>query len=625
MFNWVGPLRTTPEPDTSETPAPDTSDSSSPMAKTVNAVCAFKVESALGEGAIWDDRSKKLLWLDIDKATLNRYNPSDMTNEAVSLGEYGTANVSSVVPISPHCDRTGQLVGVTLTDGFAVFDWATGQLTKFKGNPPVSEGERFNDGKFDTMGRYWAGTLRRQGGNIADGAGSLYRRDSDGSVKKILEGVSCSNGIVWADDLKTMYYIDTPTMKVDAFDYDKSTGDISNRRAIVTGFSGNKEPAPNEVKGYPDGCCLDDAGRLWVACFNGGGACLFDLTKPAGSQLVGKAIVPADAGIQVTSVALSKDGDLYMTTGREDFGDAEAAKYPSAGSLFVVKKGVLQSAGLCAEERVPVERALGFRWIPPASQRLKGKIALVTGSSKGIGYGTIVRLAREGCKTVVNYRSDPEGAENARLECESYGGPGTSIKVHADLGKKEDCENLIAAVVKEFGSIDVLVNNAGMEINADFWDVTEKDYDRVMDVNMKGVFFTTQAFVNVKKKEGKPGTVINMSSVHEDLPFPGFSPYCCSKGAMKMFARNLGIELAPLGITINNIAPGAIETPINAAMLKQPEKLAELLGNIPLARLGQPGDIGSCVVYLASDEAGYVTGSTFVVDGGLTWNYVEKH
>ena len=116
-----------------------------------------------------------------------------------------------------------------------------------------------------------------------------------------------------------------------------------------------------------------------------------------------------------------------------------------------------------------------------------------------------------------------------------------------------------------------------------------------------------------------------MSSVHEDLPFPGFAPYCCSKGGMKMMTRNLSIELAPLGITINNIAPGAIETPINAAMLQVPEKLNELLGNIPLKRLGQPGDIGSCVVYLASDEASYVTGTTIVIDGGLTWNYVEKH
>lgn len=258
-------------------------------------------------------------------------------------------------------------------------------------------------------------------------------------------------------------------------------------------------------------------------------------------------------------------------------------------------------------------------------KRLAGRVCIVTGSSKGIGKAIAARFAEEGAKVVINYRSDPDGAEAARAECEEIGGPGSVIKIQADLGKVEDCRMLIEETYKEFGTIDVLVNNAGMEIYAQFVDVTERDYDRVLDVNMKGPFFTTQAFVNKLKDEGKKGSVVNISSVHEDLPFPGFCPYCISKGGMKMMTRNLSIELAPLGVTINNIAPGAIETPINASILKEPTKMAELLEKIPLARLGQPSDVANVAVFLASEESSYVTGSTIVVDGGLTWNYVENH
>merc|ERR1719191_2210826 len=146
-----------------------------------------------------------------------------------------------------------------------------------------------------------------------------------------------------------------------------------------------------------------------------------------------------------------------------------------------------------------------------------------------------------------------------------------------------------------------------------------------MNVNLKGPFFLSQHFVRQLRASGSRGTIVNMSSVHEDLPFPGFTPYCISKGGMKMMTRNLSIELAPLGININNIAPGAIETPINASVLKEPEKLKELLEKIPLCRLGKPEDVSLCAVYLASDESTYVTGTTIVVDGGLTWMYIEQH
>jgi glucose 1-dehydrogenase len=146
----------------------------------------------------------------------------------------------------------------------------------------------------------------------------------------------------------------------------------------------------------------------------------------------------------------------------------------------------------------------------------------------------------------------------------------------------------------------------------------------VLNVNLRGTFFLTQAFVRRLREAKKPGRIINISSVHEDMAFPGFCSYCCSKGALRMMTRNLAVELGPLGIAINNIAPGAIKTPINKALLEDPPKLKELLAKIPLNRLGTPDDIAPMVAFLASDEAAYITGSTFVVDGGLMRNYREQ-
>ena len=148
---------------------------------------------------------------------------------------------------------------------------------------------------------------------------------------------------------------------------------------------------------------------------------------------------------------------------------------------------------------------------------------------------------------------------------------------------------LVAQSADALGGLDVLVNNAGIEHHAPFWDVTEQHYDRVLDVNLKGVFFGTQAFVQHCRAAGHGGKVINISSVHEDLAFPNFAAYCASKGGLRMLARTLAVELGPLGITINNIAPGAIETPINAKLLNDPVKLEALMRQIPLARLGTTG------------------------------------
>jgi glucose 1-dehydrogenase len=192
------------------------------------------------------------------------------------------------------------------------------------------------------------------------------------------------------------------------------------------------------------------------------------------------------------------------------------------------------------------------------------------------------------------------------------------------VSKVREAQRFVADAVKQLGRIDILVNNAGLERRADFWDVSEEDYDLVLNVNLKGPFFVTQAFVRHRMQAKAGGKVINISSVHEELPFPHFASYCASKGGIKMLTRNLSIELAPLGITVNSVAPGAIETPINKKLLNDPVKLKSLLENIPLKRLGKPEDVASVAAFLASSDADYVTGTTYFVDGGLTWNYQEQ-
>jgi glucose 1-dehydrogenase len=256
------------------------------------------------------------------------------------------------------------------------------------------------------------------------------------------------------------------------------------------------------------------------------------------------------------------------------------------------------------------------------SARLAGKVAIVTGSGSGIGQSIAIRLASEGASVVVNYRGKPDGANATKSQIEASGGK--AITVQADVSKLTDIQNLIDQTYQQLGRGDILVNNAGIEKRADFWDVTEADYDAVLNVNLKGAFFLTQAFVRRLRDTKQPGRVINISSVHEDMVFPHFSTYSASKGAMRMLMRNLSVELGPLGITINNIAPGAINTPINASLLADKPKLDALLHNIPLGRLGTPTEIASLAAFLASDEAAYITGSTYVIDGGLMRNYHEQ-
>jgi glucose 1-dehydrogenase len=254
--------------------------------------------------------------------------------------------------------------------------------------------------------------------------------------------------------------------------------------------------------------------------------------------------------------------------------------------------------------------------------RFRNKIALITGSSQGIGAACAIRLAKEGCDIILNGHKFDERGEKLIAEIQDMGRRATFLE--ADLSSAKEATELITDAVAVFGHLDILVNNAGVEKNAKFWEVTEEDYDLIMNTNLKGVFFSIQSFVNYCRNNKVTGTVINMSSVHEEIAFPNFAAYCASKGGLKMLTRNLASELAQFNIRINNVAPGAVSTPINQDLLNNKEQLEKVLQNIPLKRMGKPEDVAAVVAFIASDDAAYVTGSTYYVDGGLTYHYEEQ-
>ena len=247
--------------------------------------------------------------------------------------------------------------------------------------------------------------------------------------------------------------------------------------------------------------------------------------------------------------------------------------------------------------------------------RLKDKVAIVTGAATGIGRAIATRFAKEGAAVAVDYIGASEVAAGVLKEIAASGGRATAIA--ADVSKSDQVQNLIDSTIKAFGKLDIVVNNAGIEMKAAFTDYPLENLRKIIDVNLIGPFLVSQVAARRMIKQGKGGRLINISSVHEDLPMPTNAPYCASKGGLRMLARTIAVELAPFGITVNNIGPGAVFTPIDADIEANPELEKALMAEIPLNRWGKPEEIAGLAVYLASDEAAYVTGSTFFIDGGM--------
>ncbi|MEA2663275.1 MAG: hypothetical protein QOI11_219 [Candidatus Eremiobacteraeota bacterium] len=246
---------------------------------------------------------------------------------------------------------------------------------------------------------------------------------------------------------------------------------------------------------------------------------------------------------------------------------------------------------------------------------LSGKAAIVTGAASGIGRAIALRLGRAGARVIVDYRGEPAEAEAVVAEIERAGG--SALAVEADVALEADAERLVASAVERFGALDVLVNNAGVEEPHPFVDTPLEVWERILRVDLTGPFLCSRAAARAMIARGRGGRIVNISSVHEDIPMLTNGPYCAAKGGLRMLMRTIAVELAPHGITVNNIAPGANETPINAQSMRDPQKLKALLAEIPLGRMGRPREVAQLCAFLASDEAAYITGSTYVIDGGM--------
>lgn len=247
---------------------------------------------------------------------------------------------------------------------------------------------------------------------------------------------------------------------------------------------------------------------------------------------------------------------------------------------------------------------------------LKNKVAVITGGSKGIGTAIAERFGQEHMKVVINYHSDKAGADAAVKAVENAGGQ--AFAVQADVSDEESAKHLVDVAVEKFGDLDVWVNNAGMENQHPTAELSLKDWERVLNVNLTGVFLGTKAALDYFLSKNKQGNIINMSSVHEQIPWPTFAHYAASKGGVKMFTQTVAMEYAPKGIRVNSIGPGAINTPINAKKFADPEQLKTTTSMVPMQRIGKPEEVSAAAAWLASNESSYVTGITLFVDGGMT-------
>lgn len=248
--------------------------------------------------------------------------------------------------------------------------------------------------------------------------------------------------------------------------------------------------------------------------------------------------------------------------------------------------------------------------------RVENKVAIVTGGSRGIGRAVSLALAKEGAKVVVNYRTNEKAADEVIEKIKAKGQQAISIK--ADVSKKREIDEMVSLVVKKFGKIDILVNNAGVAHFVDFFDVTEEMWDKVHSINTKAIFFMSQAVAREMVDKKIKGKIINITSISgEKATNPLQVPYCTSKGGANMLTKIMALALSPYKITVNAILPGTIETDINREVLSDDKLRNRIIEITPLKCLGEPEDIAEAVIYFASDESKWTTGSLLPIDGGF--------
>jgi glucose 1-dehydrogenase len=254
---------------------------------------------------------------------------------------------------------------------------------------------------------------------------------------------------------------------------------------------------------------------------------------------------------------------------------------------------------------------------------LKGKNVLVTGGTSGIGQAIAVRFAEFGANVAINYRSRPEDAAETEQQVEAcvekVQRMGVKdVIVRGDVSKEEDVVSMFRETVDKLGGLDVLINNAGIQISRPSHELSADDFDRVLGVNLRGAFLCAREAIKHFLEENKPGVITNISSVHQRIPKPNYLGYSVSKGGMQNMTTTLALEYAGQGVRVNAVGPGATITPINRAWVDDPEKAEQVTSHIPIPRPGTADEMAAVVCFLASDDAAYITGQTIFVDGGLT-------
>jgi NAD(P)-dependent dehydrogenase (short-subunit alcohol dehydrogenase family) len=256
------------------------------------------------------------------------------------------------------------------------------------------------------------------------------------------------------------------------------------------------------------------------------------------------------------------------------------------------------------------------------SVSLENKVAIITGAARGIGFAVAKRFVADGAKVVIA-DVDDEAGEAAAEDLKSQG---EAMYIHCNVAERLDVRNLVAETLNAYGDIDVLVNNAGIVVGADFLDLEEEDFERVLSINLKGAFLCSQAvarhMVEKVQNGGEPGCIVNMSSVNSVLAIPNQIPYCVSKGGMSQLTKTTALSLAQYGIRVNAIGPGSIMTEMLASVNSDPAAKNRILSRTPMLRVGEPSEIASVAAFLASSDASYVTGQTIFADGGrMPLNY----
>ncbi|WP_420596329.1 SDR family NAD(P)-dependent oxidoreductase [Deinococcus sp.] len=249
--------------------------------------------------------------------------------------------------------------------------------------------------------------------------------------------------------------------------------------------------------------------------------------------------------------------------------------------------------------------------------KLTGKVALITGADSGIGQASAVLFAQEGAKVIINYLHDAEGAEQTRQQVEQAGSQ--AAVVQADVSDPQQAEHLMAQALSAFGTVDILMNNAGVGgAHKPVAEMEPGDFEQTIRVNLFGPFYMARLFARHRQQQGGQGKIVNVTSIHEEVVQPGTADYCASKGGLRNLTRTLALELAKDCINVNNLAPGMVLTPINQKAIDDPKVREEAGEKIPLGRAAQPEEIARLALFLACADSDYVTGSTYMMDGGFS-------